>query len=55
MMDHIEQLLMSRGCPKINLQVCETNTAVLAFYKAIGYEVDAAVSLGKRLIPDIAE
>lgn len=55
MMDHIEQMLVDRGCPKINLQVRETNTAVLAFYKAIGYEVDAAVSLGKRLIPDIGK
>jgi len=55
MMDHIEQMLLARGCPKINLQVRETNSAVLSFYKSIGYEVDAAVSLGKRLIPDIAE
>jgi len=55
MMDHIEQMLMARGCPKINLQVRETNTAVLSFYKRIGYEVDAAVSLGKRLIPDVID
>jgi len=55
MMDHIEQMLMERGCPKINLQVRETNTAVLSFYKRIGYEVDAAVSLGKRLIPDVID
>lgn len=52
MMDFIEQHLEKRGCPKINLQVRDTNTDVLAFYKSLGYQVDAAVSLGKRLIPD---
>lgn len=52
MMEHIEEVLLARGCPKINLQVRESNTAVLDFYAAIGYQVDAAVSLGKRLIPD---
>lgn len=52
LMDHVEAVLLQRGCPKINLQVRETNTAVLEFYNSIGYRVDAAVSLGKRLIPD---
>jgi len=52
LMEHIEQELLKRGCPKINLQVRETNKDVLAFYASIGYQVDAAVSLGKRLIPD---
>jgi ribosomal protein S18 acetylase RimI-like enzyme len=52
MMDHAEAWLVTQGCPKLNLQVRATNTDVLAFYEALGYRVDAAVSLGKRLIPD---
>lgn len=52
LMAHIEAELLSRGCPKINLQVRETNTGVIEFYRTLGYQVDAAVSLGKRLIPD---
>ncbi len=52
LMTHAEQVLLEMKCPKLNLQVRETNTAVLEFYRSIGYEVDAAVSLGKRLIPD---
>lgn len=52
LMSHAEQLLMARGCPKINLLVREGNDAVLAFYDRLGYTRDAAVSLGKRLIPD---
>jgi hypothetical protein len=28
------------------------NTDALGFYAALGYSVDAAVSLSKRLIPD---
>ena len=33
-------------------QVRGDNTEALAFYAAIGYRVDDAVSLGKRLIAD---
>jgi ribosomal protein S18 acetylase RimI-like enzyme len=47
-----EELLFTVGCPKLNLQVRETNTQALGFYEALGYKVDASVSLGKRLIPD---
>lgn len=52
MMEALEARLLERGCPKINLQVRETNVDVLKFYEALGYKRDAAVSLGKRLIPD---
>jgi ribosomal protein S18 acetylase RimI-like enzyme len=47
-----EELLLAVGCPKLNLQVRETNVQALSFYEALGYTVDASVSLGKRLIPD---
>ena len=52
MMDEAEIRLRAEGCPKINLQVRRTNDGVIAFYKRIGYKVDDAVSLGKRLEPD---
>lgn len=52
MMAYIEAALLARGCPKLNLQVRSSNTAVLAFYRQLGYAQDEAVSLGKRLIPD---
>jgi ribosomal protein S18 acetylase RimI-like enzyme len=52
LMARAEALLIERGCPKINLLVRDTNDAVLAFYDRLGYGRDAAVSLGKRLIPD---
>jgi ribosomal protein S18 acetylase RimI-like enzyme len=52
LMDELESLLLAHGCPKINLQVRGDNTEALAFYAAIGYGVDDAVSLGKRLIAD---
>ncbi|ROR23202.1 ribosomal protein S18 acetylase RimI-like enzyme [Comamonas sp. BIGb0124] len=48
----VERLLLDLGCPKVNLQVRSENTEVLAFYARLGYGADAAVSLGKRLIPD---
>ncbi|MGJ8670388.1 MAG: GNAT family acetyltransferase [Oceanococcus sp.] len=47
-----EEKLQALGCPKLNLQVRESNEAVLAFYEALGYAVDPVVSFGKRLIPD---
>ncbi|MFF2387221.1 GNAT family acetyltransferase [Agromyces sp. NPDC058104] len=52
LMDEAERLLFERGCPKLNLQVRTSNTEVIAFYQRLGYAVDDAVSLGKRLIED---
>lgn len=52
LMQAMEAALIARGCPKLNLQVRQENTAVLAFYDALGYSEDRVVSLGKRLISD---
>lgn len=52
LMAEIERLLTALGCPKLNLQVRADNEAALGFYAALGYSPDAAVSLGKRLVPD---
>lgn len=52
MMEAIERLLLALGCPKLNLQVRESNHEAIAFYRALGYQVDPVTSLGKRLIPD---
>lgn len=49
----VEQRLKALGCPKINLQVRETNAAVIEFYQYLGFDIDRAVSMGKRLIPDL--
>ncbi len=48
-----EQVLIDADCPKLNLQVRGSNQQVIQFYEALGYINDHAVSLGKRLIPDI--
>ena len=53
LMQYIEERLTAMGCPKLNLQVRTGNTAVLEFYRRLGYSVDETVSLGKRLIPDL--
>lgn len=53
MMERAEQLLIERGCPKINLMVRSDNNAVVAFYRELGYAEDKVTVLGKRLIPDI--
>ena len=47
-----ECLLREIGCPKINLQVRRGNDAAIAFYKAIGYDLDDVISMGKRLETD---
>jgi ribosomal protein S18 acetylase RimI-like enzyme len=52
LVEHVERLLLERGCPKINLQVRASNPAALAFYRRLGYAQDESVSLGKRLIVD---
>lgn len=43
-----EAALRALGCSKINLQVRDTNREVIAFYSALGYEVEARVSMGRR-------
>lgn len=52
LMHAVEERLIILGCPKINLQVREGNTDVIAFYQAIGFQDDQCKSFGKRLIPD---
>lgn len=52
LMQHVEEALQQRGCPKINLQVRESNREAIEFYRHLGYLQDESVSLGKRLIPD---
>jgi len=51
-MEEAEKKLSAAGCPKINLQVRETNRAVIQFYERIGYTRDLVVSMGKRLEND---
>ena len=50
LMHHAEDALRAAGCPKINLQVRTSNTAVIEFYRGLGYDVDEVVSMGKRLV-----
>jgi ribosomal protein S18 acetylase RimI-like enzyme len=46
---HVEEVLTSLGCPKLNLQILSAKTDLQAFYEALGYRADAVVSFGKRL------
>ena len=48
-MQAVEVSIKNKGCPKINLQVRNSNADVLAFYSAIGYGNDNVIGLGKRL------
>ena len=52
LMAEAERLLEASGCPKIDLQVRSENTAVIDFYRALGYETGDVVSLGKTMIQD---
>ena len=52
MMQQVEVLIRQKGSPKINLQVRSNNIDVIQFYQAIGYDIENAVGLGKRLVPD---
>jgi len=52
LMVEAERVLRAAGCPKINLQVRPENKDVTAFYAALGFSVEGAISLGKRLVTD---
>jgi ribosomal protein S18 acetylase RimI-like enzyme len=47
-----EAYLQTLNCPKINLQIRATNTAVLDFYARLGFTIDNVICMGKRLEPD---
>jgi ribosomal protein S18 acetylase RimI-like enzyme len=49
LMKRVEEALAALGCGKLNLQVRASNDAVVAFYRALGYEVEDRISMGKRL------
>jgi len=52
LMEAVEERLEKMGCAKVNLQVRETNLEVIEFYKAIGYDLDHVIGMGKRLESD---
>jgi ribosomal protein S18 acetylase RimI-like enzyme len=49
MMHAAEAELRALGCPKINLQVVASNSAVVRFYESIGYAVEDRISMGRRI------
>ena len=50
LMQAAESGLGELGCPKVNLQVRASNTTVISFYEALGYDMEERASLGKRLL-----
>jgi len=49
MVDKVVMKLRKLGCPKINLQVRNSNKAVIAFYEHIGFGNDDVLGMGKKL------
>jgi len=49
MMEAAEQWLRERNAPKIQLMVRDDNEAAIGFYKALGYDVQPVVTIGRRL------
>jgi ribosomal protein S18 acetylase RimI-like enzyme len=51
---HVEAQLIELGCPKLELMVRDANLEVIAFYQAIGFNLDPVRVLSKRLQQDDA-
>ena len=49
MMAAAEHWLRERNAPKIQLMVRDDNEAAIGFYKALGYDVQPVVTIGRRL------
>jgi ribosomal protein S18 acetylase RimI-like enzyme len=49
LLSEAERRLAALGCIKVNLQVLETNSAVVRFYEEAGYEIEPRVSMSKHL------
>ncbi len=52
LIEEAENRLLKLGCPKLQVQIRNTNKEVIKFYKKLGYVQDEVVNLGKRLISD---
>ena len=52
LLEAAETALQNLGCPKVNLQVRDTNAAVIEFYRRCGYVLEERVSLGKLVTGD---
>jgi ribosomal protein S18 acetylase RimI-like enzyme len=52
MVKKAETRLRELGCPKINIQIRTGNTAVIEFYRKLGFKPDDVVSMGMRLESD---
>ena len=52
LVEHVERVLLERGCPKVGLLVRDSNKEAAEFYRRLGYAQDESISLGKRLIAD---
>jgi ribosomal protein S18 acetylase RimI-like enzyme len=44
-----EERLAALGCIKVNLQVVQSNSAVVEFYQRCGYQVERRISMSKLL------
>jgi len=49
LLSHAEIALKKLGCPKVNVQVLQTNEGSQAFWQAAGYTADPVTSYGRRL------
>ncbi len=49
MVEEATERLKEVGCPKINLQIRTSNSAVIDFYTRLGFKIDDVISMGKRL------
>jgi ribosomal protein S18 acetylase RimI-like enzyme len=44
-----ESGLRELGCPKVNIQIRASNSAVVAFYQRLGFALEERVSMGRHL------
>ena len=49
LVERAERELAGAGCPKVNLQVVSSNSAIVSLYRWLGYAVEDRISMGKLL------
>ncbi len=49
LIERAERELAGAGCPKVNLQVVSSNSAIVSLYRRLGYAVEDRISMGKLL------
>ncbi len=52
LVEHLSEIMLEKGCPKVNIMVRSSNREVVRFYRQLGFKQDEVVCMGRRLVEE---